>query len=342
MALKYVPPKLQTKELVLEAVKQEGWALRHAGKFRNDHDVAREAVSNNGRAIKFVHPRIRLAHPRNKRVRDIVMLATKNDGYAPLYAHSKCFDDPDIVLTATQNKPDTIRHASSKLLRKKEFILKLLEVAPKAFEHIPKRYLRGHLKDPDIVLAAIKQRGSSLEMVKGNPLWKKSDFCLKALANNKVSHRYVDKSLLEEESFVIKALKKSPYIYDLLPEKFKGRRDLALLSVQSGGPIPEKYAKDEEFLLAFIAVKGKPVMRMITRARPDLGPTNRAFILRALKTNGNLLRDLKGYQNDREAVLIAIRSRPEAIQYVSQELMQKPGFIEMAKRTSPEIINHLK
>jgi hypothetical protein len=59
LALGYIPEKLLTTELCLNAVKKNGWALRYVLKKLMTAEVCLEAVKKNGFAIDYVPEKLR-------------------------------------------------------------------------------------------------------------------------------------------------------------------------------------------------------------------------------------------------------------------------------------------
>ena len=84
----YIPENLRgDKEIVIEAVKRDGWALEFASKeLRNDKEVVIEAVKEDGRALQFASEGLR--------------------------------SDLDIVLEAVRNREGAIKYASEEIKEK--------------------------------------------------------------------------------------------------------------------------------------------------------------------------------------------------------------------------------
>jgi len=95
ISLQYASPNMRRNpKIVLEAVRQDGLAIEFAdsGLFedKQNKDIVMEAVYENGRALKYVM--------QFKGERDVVLEAVKQNGIAITFADSKYFDDEEIVL----------------------------------------------------------------------------------------------------------------------------------------------------------------------------------------------------------------------------------------------------
>ncbi len=90
------------KNVVLEAVKQNGLALQFASeKLQDDKNVVLEAVKQYGRALRFASENLRDD-------KDIVMTAVQQNRYALMYASKELQEDYDIQKAAglEPDKPD--------------------------------------------------------------------------------------------------------------------------------------------------------------------------------------------------------------------------------------------
>jgi hypothetical protein len=75
------------QEIVIEAVRQNGWALRHAAEhLRGDREIVIEAVRQNGWALRHAAEHLRGD-------REIVFEAVRKEGWALEYAAAHLRDD---------------------------------------------------------------------------------------------------------------------------------------------------------------------------------------------------------------------------------------------------------
>lgn len=106
--IRYASMRLQNnREVVLNAVKSLSgwWALKYFGLFfRDDIEVVRAAINQDGKALQYASPRLR-------RNREIVLAAVKQNGNAILYASPSFYDDKEIVLAALNSPGPYEDHA---------------------------------------------------------------------------------------------------------------------------------------------------------------------------------------------------------------------------------------
>lgn len=82
------------KDVVLAAVRENGWELKYAKNFQEDKDVVRAAVKQRGLALEYAK--------KFQDDRGIVLLAVKQDGLALQYASERLKNDEEIVLLAVK------------------------------------------------------------------------------------------------------------------------------------------------------------------------------------------------------------------------------------------------
>ena len=105
------------KEVVLAAVKQDGYAFQYADKkLRADKEIVLEAVKNTGSAIRFVDDSF-------KKDREIVLAAVKQEGLALQYVDKKLRADKEIVLAALKQDAYAFRFADKKLRADKKIVM---------------------------------------------------------------------------------------------------------------------------------------------------------------------------------------------------------------------------
>jgi hypothetical protein len=86
------------KDIVMEAVKQDGYALRYAhASLQSDKDIVMEAVKQDNRALQCAHASL--------------LEAVKQDGRAVEYADASLQADKDIVVVArSEGVEPTVGH----------------------------------------------------------------------------------------------------------------------------------------------------------------------------------------------------------------------------------------
>jgi len=123
---------IDDKEVVIAAVKNNGYALEFASSFlREDKEVVMAAVRNDGSAIQFAG-QLRFDH-------EVIKASFKNNMYALLYHH---------------------------VMNNKELVLDAVSKMGSAIHYIPCHFL----KDRDIICAAIKENGHLIRFFKEDPV----------------------------------------------------------------------------------------------------------------------------------------------------------------------------
>jgi len=90
--LQHYPELRNNKEVVLEAVKQYGWALKYASdELRANKEVVIEAVKQDGYALRFASDEL-------KANKEVVLGAVKQNRYALKYASDELQADKEVVL----------------------------------------------------------------------------------------------------------------------------------------------------------------------------------------------------------------------------------------------------
>ncbi len=108
-----IPRELRNdKEVVLEAVKQYGWALSYASKeLRNDKEVVLEAVKKDGRALEYASKEL-------QNDKEVVLEVVKKDGWTLEFTSKELQNDLDVVLTAVKQNRSVIQYASVSIQEK--------------------------------------------------------------------------------------------------------------------------------------------------------------------------------------------------------------------------------
>ena len=97
------------KEIVLEAVKENGRALQYASKLlRNDKEVVLEAVKQDGRPLEYASNEL-------KNDKEIVLKAVKQNGWALEYVSQQFQNDKEIVLAAIKQEGLALQFAAKEI-----------------------------------------------------------------------------------------------------------------------------------------------------------------------------------------------------------------------------------
>ena len=156
------------KDVVLEAVKNSGWALKYASKrLQDDKDVVFKAIKYNGRALKYASKRLQddkgfilEAVENDGRALEFAVSETvENRGSALEYATKRLQDDKDVVLVAIKNRGSALEYASQRLQDDKDVVLEAVKNSGSALEYASQRLQ----DDKDVVLEAVKDIGWALK-----------------------------------------------------------------------------------------------------------------------------------------------------------------------------------
>ncbi|EFC42296.1 predicted protein [Naegleria gruberi] len=122
MLLSYAPSAeiIQNRDVVLIAVKQNGFALQHADKsLRNDEEIVREAIMQDGETIMFASERLRDNF-------ELMAVAVTKSKVALLYASERLKSDENLVSISVYSHPSSLKFASAQLLQNSQFIEHLI------------------------------------------------------------------------------------------------------------------------------------------------------------------------------------------------------------------------
>ena len=199
-ALAHADPALKKdRELVLAAVKQDGYALGFADDtLRGTREIVMAAVKKDGPALKFADPEL-------QNDRELVLTAIDQDGRALQHADPRLKKDRDIVIRAVAQTWRAITYAAPKLQKDD---LEIFEVVKAGAVTAMEQYglaLRGAdpelKKDRDIVLAAVKQSAYAL-MFADPELKKDREIVLAAVKQHSWALRWADPELRNDREFL--------------------------------------------------------------------------------------------------------------------------------------------
>ncbi|KAF0972926.1 hypothetical protein FDP41_008778 [Naegleria fowleri] len=175
--------------------------------------------------------------------------------------------------------------------------------------------------DREIVLAAVKQDGRALKYVSecsSDQLKQDQEVVFEAIRQNKKALRWASRILLEDEKFMLKALR-----LVLIPELDQFH--------YSNKKIMCQVVKEFSFLLEFASQKLKSDKKMVFHAVSNDGlslqhssqecKNDKEIVLKAVQQNGLALEFVAThFKNDHEIVRTAILQNGNALRYASSEL----------------------
>ncbi len=268
--LKYADESLRKdREVVLEAVKSDGYALEYVDKsFKKDREIVLELVKSNGSALEYTDESLR-------RDREIVLEAVKSNGWVLLYADKSFRKDREIVLEAVKSRGSALAHADKSFGKDREIVLE----AVKSDGWVLKCADKSFGKDREIVLEAVKSRGSALEYA-DESLRRDREIVLEAVKSDGTVLKYANESLRKDREIVLAAVKgwglqytdicklynrdrvsqMIEWVLEYADESFKKDREIALEAVKSNGNaleyLDESFKKDRGIVMEAVKQNG--------------------------------------------------------------------------------------
>ncbi|CAE7942597.1 Vwa8 [Symbiodinium necroappetens] len=190
-----------------------------------------------------------------------------------------------------------------------------------------------------VVLETVRQYGDLLGFAQGK-YHRDPEVVLAAVASSSWAMRYVDQSLLNDDSFVLQILRANPLALRLLPEQFRSDRSFVLAAVTGDGRS-----------LAFAAVELRCDTGFATqavRANPDALEfvpehlkADRDFVAIALANDGRALRFASAQlRDDRELVLSSVQQNSAAMAFAGASLLEDRGFVLEAVQLHGVALEH--
>ena len=182
--LQYVNPEIPNyKNIVLAAVKQDGFLLEHASDdLKNNKEIVLEAVEKNTHALyscldtaivlkvlkrlevlaqsePYQDPEVlRYLHPDLLKNKEFVLQIVKKNVYAFIYVNTELTEDKDLILEALKYNSFAIVYASDDLQGNKEIVLEAVKQNGHTLKYAP-----AFQGNEEIVLEAVKQNGNALK-----------------------------------------------------------------------------------------------------------------------------------------------------------------------------------
>jgi len=300
-----VPMDFTDLEMVLGAVRQIGFSLKHATDFKNVEQVVLEALSQNGASLQF-------ASTEMKNNRQVVLHAVRH-GRSLLYASENLKRDRDVVLEAVKYHGLSLKDASKDLKLDRELVMTAIRQDARIYQYLPVPWKN----EKEVAMEAFSKRGSMLEYASKN-LQNDKTLVLAAVQNNGECLKFASKGLQRDEEVLFAALKQSPNVLtlDIFPhDMYKEDKSFAL----------EMVAKDGKFLKYFpkwqadkdvISEAVKQDHRSLHFAQLD-----KSFALELVAKDGTLLEYLSKWKADKEVVLEAVKQNHRSIRHAAPEII---------------------
>ena len=230
--LKYVGRFRKDREVVMDAVKENGFALEFADRsLQNDREVVMAAVTENGLAFEFASDTLRNDN-------DAVMAAITIDPNAFQFAGKKPRDD-DTIVSYVLDQSFYYIHFASERIREREYLQRVTD-DPTYINEIRKDYITV-----PIALAALRQNGM---LYRNLPVRLKHipDIVTAALENNGRSIMYmVEHDLFGHKDYLLLALQTYGLALKYATDELKADPDVVFAAVQQdGNALPFSKYKD--------------------------------------------------------------------------------------------------
>ncbi|EFC44500.1 predicted protein [Naegleria gruberi] len=194
----------QTRDIVLKAVKQNGYALDYANEsFKRDRELVLEAIKQNGYALRYADDSLR-------KDRKFVLEAVKLNG--DVISTDESFKkDKQIALAAVKQNGNTLEQVDESLRRDKQIVMEAVKQNGEVL-----RYADDSLrKDRKIVLEAVKQNSTAFYYA-DETLTKDREIVLEALKQDGELYLFIDESLLQDRDIILEAVKQTPTAIDFI------------------------------------------------------------------------------------------------------------------------------
>ena len=206
---------IESRELCLETVKENGWALDYVK--NQDRELCLEAVKQNGNALKCV----------KNQDREICLEAIKQKGHALRYVKNQ---DREMCLIAVNQNGHALKYVENP---DREIYLIAIKENSHALQYVKN-------KDFEICLEAIKNDGNTLQYVNGLCFSTEeyTTLCLNAVKNNGFALQYVRIDLAVHNEILLEAVKQNGMVlqfvkkYNLTREDY---REVCLEAVKQNG-----------------------------------------------------------------------------------------------------------
>ena len=322
------------KNLVIEAVKQNGLALEYASNaLKNDKEIVTIAVKQNGLALEYASNAL-------KNDKEIVTIAVKQNGWMLDYASDALKEDQEIVSLAVK-QTGTALYGASKILKDNQKIVNMavkedgaaLEYASHALQNDKMIVLAAvknnkwaltcasrELKNSkEIVLAAVKKDGGALKYA-GDVTKKDEEIVLAAVKQDGLLLQYVDAELKANMVVVITAIEQNGRALQYASNNLKNNKTIVDMAVKENGSALQYASNNLKNDREIVCVAVKKYGSALEYAS-DILKSNEEIVGMAVKQNGWALRyaddALKANNN---IVLAAVKQNGEAIQYASSAL----------------------
>lgn len=332
------------KEIVLTAIKNSYLSLQYASEaLKDDKDFVMTAVKKCGLSLKFVSTRLK-DDPK------VVTEAIKDiRGFFAhrifAFASTRLKNNEEFILSFFPNFPRVIDGVPRRLLRNRNFILKVFSVYPLSFSFAVRNALKFILKtfknDKEVMLTIINSNADLLFWCKDlipYSIRDNYDYMLAAVKKYDLSIKYTSKKLLDNENFILEALKINGFLMAIDPvnTKYKDNKDMVLLSLENNRNvvgtfecISDRLKEDKDVIKKALSKDGR-----ILNDIDDFSKCDKELILTGVSNYGTALKYVPViFKNNREVVMAAVKERGCALKYASYMLKDDEEIVLTAVKS---------
>lgn len=345
--LERVPPLLwQDKDFVLEVIKLDTYnALSLASQdLQGDREVVLEAVKKDGYALQWASSLLRGD-------KEIVMAAIKQAGEALQFASDDLKGDREVALAAVSNDESALNHVAEPLRNNSHFLEEALKCNAKVFQYFDSSFKKNRhlafsavlidvsnylLIDPSLqtdrmlAQAAVIKDGMMLRCL-ADKFKRDRQIVLLAVRENGLALQYASEEMKQDLEVVLTAAKEDARALLYTTAPFRANPELALQFIEAN---PETYIyfdrtlkENREIALAAIRKKG-----LLLKVLPPLFSNDREFVLTAVRQDGLALAYVASFQDDLEIVLEAVKESGLALQFASKRAQKDRNIAFAAVR----------
>ncbi len=209
------------KEMVIAAVKQNGYALQNASdEMKADKEVVLAAVKEHGYALEY-------ASDEMKADKEVVLAAVNQLGYVLEYASDDMKANKEVVLDAVNQHGGALQNATEELKANKEVVLAAVEQSGLALE-----YASEEMKvDKEVVLAAVNRNGHALEYA-SEEMKANKEVVLAAVEQNGEALEYASDEMKANIEVVLTAVNENGDALQFATKTMRSNKEVVIAAVK--------------------------------------------------------------------------------------------------------------
>jgi hypothetical protein len=321
-----IPDELITKEMWVEAIKQNGSLLEYVPKNLRTIDLCMIAVTTSD----IWRPALRSV-PEEFKSKELCMSAVKQNGeslaYVPIELRTKemCVAAVKTDWKAVQYVPPTTENKDifKYVVQKDATGIKLIPVKKKSKE---------------LYMLAVQSFGESLEHVPEE--FKSKELCMTAVKQNGIALMYVPEKFKTEELCLI-AVKKFGLVLNWVPEEFKSK-ELCMTAVKQNGEslayVPKRYKTEK---MCILAVRNNPRSIVSVPNTKDMPFRTKQLCIEAIKKDASAYLNAPiNLRKDNSFIFSAVTENVEVVKYISSDILT-PQFCMRLIKLNPKSLMYI-